>query len=420
MISGVAQRLRAAAVEMVDRLVPKRMLRLALHPRLHAFIGLDRIDAVGTWIDNRFMLKRRQQRTQDQLIVPSTKAYLATRFCPNPFVQLETAQTGLAYVCCPVWLPTPIGSLDTPPAQLWQSAAAKEVRASILDGSFSHCNHLHCPSIANRTLPGRDSPAAKALIDRYRSATPPTLPEHLILSHDKSCNLSCPSCRGAVYMANASKQAKLDRLTEETLLPLMRHARSVLITGSGDPFGSKHFRNLIKRLNGGDYPDLRIDLISNGILWDRRAWAELKLGGRVRSAHISIDAATRETYAFCRRGGDFDRLLTNLAFVRELRLAGEIAALEFSMVVQARNFREMPAFVRLGEEFAADTVAFNMIRQRDIFSKEAFVEAFIGSPEHPAYPEFVETLKAPELAQPSARLGNIPEYVRRADAGIAV
>jgi hypothetical protein len=412
-------RLRALLVDFVDRLVPKRLLRLLVHPKLHAFVGPERIDAIGVWIDNVFMLKRRQKRCHEQQIDQSTKDYLKSRFCANPFRQLETTPTGLAYVCCPIWLPMPIGTIDTQPEQLWRSDAAKRVRESILDGSFKYCSHLHCPAIAGRTLPSHDAPESRAIIEQYKK-DPAKLPEHLVLSHDKSCNLSCPSCRSTVYMAGSRKQEQLDRLAERTLLPLMREAKSVMITGSGDPFGSKHFRNLIKRLNGGDFPQLKLELISHGQLFDQRAWGELNLRGRVGYVQISIDAAQAATYAVVRRGGDFARLLKNLGFLRDLRSSGEIERLEFSMVVQTLNFREMPAFVKLGEEFAADLLIFNMIRQRDIFSREEYVEAFIGSPDHPEYDAFIETLKAPELSQPNVQIGNVLEYVKRAKAGAAV
>lgn len=44
------------------------------------------------------------------------------------------------------------------------------------------------------------------------------------------------------------------------------------------------------------------------------------------------------------------------------------------------NFLEMQAFVKLGAEFAADTITFNIIRQRDIFSREEYVEALSAAP----------------------------------------
>ena len=403
--------LRGTLVELVDKAIPKKALKLLVHPKFHEFIGLDRIDAVSVWIDNTFMLKRRQKVTAEQRSNAATQHYLRTHFCTAPFRQLETAPTGLAYVCCPVWLPTPIGTLETDPEKLWNSEAAKKIRDSIVDGSFGYCNHTHCAAITNRTLIPRASARAQAIMARYKSGAE-MLPDHVKLSHDKSCNLSCPSCRAGTYAANSAKQAKLDQLTETTLLPLLREAKSVLVTGSGDPFGSKHFRNLLKRLNSGEFPNLRIDLISNGQLLDARAWTELGLKNRVRRVEISIDAAQADTYAIVRRGGTFDRLLKNLAFLRDMRRTGQIKRLQYSMVVQTLNYKEMPAFVRLGEEYAADVISFNMIRQRDIFAKDEYIEAFIGSPDHPEYENFCQILEAPELVQRNVQIGNVREYAR--------
>jgi molybdenum cofactor biosynthesis enzyme MoaA len=413
-VSRRLSRARAALRRTLGRLGFDHIMRLATSPSVHAFLGETRVEAVNRLINNHFMVKRRQGRCRAQRPDDDTKAYLATHFCPHPFTTLETTHTGLAFVCCPVWLPTPIGTLGTEAVSLWTSETAREIRDSIVDGSFRHCDHRHCSFITNRTLPLRDSEAARTILDDYAAkGTVDRLPRHVTLSHDKSCNLSCPSCRSRTYVANKAKQATLDGLTETAILPLLRHAERVNITGSGDPFGSNHFRNLLLRLSEPDFAALKIDLHTNGQLWDERAWTELELAGRVHYAQISIDAATAKTYAFVRRGGSFERLLANLAFVKRLREAGEIAELEFSMVVQARNFREMPDFVALGRAYGADAVSFQMIRKRDIFSAREFEAAFIGNPDHVDYAEFLEVLRAPELASPYVRSGNVLAYIRR-------
>lgn len=413
-LSRGLSRTRAALGGALRRLGLEHILRLAGDPSVHALLGDARIETVNRWMNNHIMVKRRQRRCRVQRPDDDTGTYLATHFCPHPFTTLETTHTGLAFVCCPVWLPTPIGTLDTEAVSLWSGPAARQIRESIIDGSFRYCDHRNCSFISNRTLPHRESAEARAILDDYAAkGTVVRLPRYVTLSHDKSCNLSCPSCRSRVYVANKPKQAELDRLTETAILPLLRHAERVNITGSGDPFGSNHFRNLIQRLAEPDLAGLKIDLHTNGQLWDERAWTELRLQGRVHYAQISIDAACAKTYEMVRRGGSFERLLATLAFVRRLRESGEIAELEFSMVVQARNFREMPDFVALGRAFAADAVSFQMIRKRDIFSGREFEAAFIGNPDHVDYPEFLEVLRAPALAAPGVRMGNVLAYVRR-------
>ena len=213
-------------------------------------------------------------------------------------------------------------------------------------------------------------------------------------------------------MAGKAEQDKLDGIFEQNALPLLRNAKIVYITGSGDPFGSNHFRRVIRRLNRQEFGHLRIDLHSNGQLFDARAWKELDLSGRVRDVEISIDAAEPKTYAIVRRGGTFAQLRKNLAFIAELRRSGEIRTLTFSMVVQACNFIEMPNFVRLGEEFAADRVSFQMIRNWGTFGKAEFEAEFIGDPAHPQHKNLVALLEAPEFSYPIARVGNILGYTK--------
>ncbi|MGO9005012.1 MAG: radical SAM protein [Beijerinckiaceae bacterium] len=404
-----------------DRKMQFRPFKTAI-AHLYAFFGRRLnspwVEGSANWVERNIMVKRRQMRCKPDPSDTDTETYLKTHFCDRPFTTLETTHQGLAYVCCPIWLPTPIGKLDSDPDELWAGPTAQKIRGSIVDGSFRYCSRVHCSDIANRTLPRRDSRNAQAVLKSHAIAgrnLPP--PKHVVLSHDKSCNLSCPSCRAAMIVANKAKQDRLDDLIERVIVPLLRGAESVNITGSGDPFGSNHFRRLIKRVtNADEFPHLRIDLHTNGQLWDERAWKELGLGGNVRNAHISIDAAEADTYAFARRGGNFERLLKNLEFVKQLRLAGEISKLEFSMVVQSRNFREIPAFIQLGTDFAADRVLFQMIRKRDIFSGDEYRDAFIGNPDHPDYEEFVEVLQRPELAHPSVHIGNVLGYVKRSSS----
>lgn len=407
----------------------------AMIAELYAFFGRRQnapwLVAASHFIERNVMVKRRQKRCEADFLQSGRanedlETYLESHFCANPFTTLETTHQGLAYVCCPIWLPTPIGRLEDDPDALWNGPTAQKLRQSIVDGSFRYCSRVHCPAITNRSLPSRDSEEAQTILKAYAASDEKMAPpKRIILSHDKSCNLSCPSCRSMMVVLDKARQEKLDSLIERVIVPLLREAEMVTITGSGDPFGSNHFRNLIKRITnagaGGadEFPHLKINLQTNGQLWDERGWKDLGLAGRVHYAQISIDATTPETYAFVRRGGTFERLVKNLSFVRDLRRSGEIAFLEFSMVVQSRNFREIPDFIALGSDYAADRVSFQMIRKRDIFSGDEHKEAFIGSPEHRDYEEFVALLRrsdltAPRPGGPDVQLGNVLDYVRRA------
>ena len=145
-----------------------------------------------------------------------------------------------------------------------------------------------------------------------------------------------------------------------------------------------------------------MQLQTNGVLLDRRAWQELGLDGLVESVWVSIDAARPETYAIVRRGGSFGKLLQNFGFLGALRREGHIRHLRLDFVVQARNFREMPDAVDIARAFGFDRIHFQMIRNWGTFTVAEFDRHFIGSPDHPDYGEFLEVLRHPIWRGPAS------------------
>jgi len=300
--------------------------------------------------------------------------YLASHFCDEPFKHLETGPDGSVHLCCPAWLPVPVGNIHEADADgIWHGPAAQELRNSMIDGSYRYCSRMHCVKIAGRHLTSRSDASVQELIKQYQAnCTITKPPAEVILSHDLSCNLSCPSCRTRLIVANKEEQRELDSLLETKLLPLLKGAEIVKVTGSGDPFGSNHFRRLLKRINRTEFPKLGLYLHTNGQLFDKHAWNDLELSGLVNIVQISIDATTEETYRILRRGGTFSRLLKNLEFIQKLRAADEIKYLDFHMVVQNLNFEEMPDFVKLGLKYGADGITFQLLRNWGTYTESEF------------------------------------------------
>jgi MoaA/NifB/PqqE/SkfB family radical SAM enzyme len=330
---------------------------------------------------------------------PPPEPDLRGRFCSHPFDNLETSPGGQAYFCCPAWLPVPIGNLEKQSAEeIWNSSVAQDIRRSILDGSYRYCSRMHCPKITGRKLPRSDD--LTNLEHRSFVAGRQTRltrgPKRLALNHDRSCNLSCPSCRTRMIVARKSEQEHLNAMADRVLMPLLERARKVHVTGSGDPFGSAHFRYLLRRIGRRRPTGLRLELQTNGLLL-AQSWDELGIDGLVDSLSISIDAVRPETYAVVRRGGDFGRLLDNLAFIADLRAAGRVGRVRLDLVVQTLNFREMPGAVDLVRRFGFDGLKFQMIRSWGTYTPEEFAWHNIGSPDHPCFAELLQVLKDSRL-----------------------
>jgi molybdenum cofactor biosynthesis enzyme MoaA len=343
-----------------------------------------------------------------------TEAWLAGRFCPRPFEVFETRPNGDVNTCCNAWMPAAIGNLaGTSGGELWNSERAQEIRRSVLDGDFRYCSRMFCPKIVGRDLPERSAlkiPAHLALL-RERRTIMPSGPVRVLLSHDRSCNLSCPSCRRQLIVADKAKQERLNRLAEEVVLPLLRDARQVKVTGSGDPFGSNHFRYILRRLNRREFPNLMLEIQTNGQLLDQQAWSDLSLEGLVESVWVSIDAARPATYERLRRGGSFPRLMRNLEFVATLRRQRQIRWFQLDTVVQNANVDELLEIVAVGRCLGADRIHFQRIRNWGTFTAAEFFEHDVASSSHPRFEDLRAVLRDSRLAGGDVDLSNLASLV---------
>ena len=341
-------------------------------------------------------------------------------FCSRPFTYLEVAtqpQRGAAFMCCPSWLPKSIGNLpESSIEEVWNGEAAKSIRRSILDGSFRHCK-AWCPFLQTRS--GFVQYADEVVdedMKRVLREGPEVLsngPRVVGAAFDSSCNLSCPTCRTHRLIESEAEDdilALQEQLTDQAFKDL----RMLYITGSGDAFGSPYFLSWLRRMRLAEFAHLRIHLHTNAQLWTPRIWPKIPadVRERIASAEISIDAASEQTYARNRRGGDWNRLLENLAFISTLRSAGPLTMVKIHMVVQENNFLEMPAFVELGKRFGFDAVYFSRLLDWGVLSPEEIVARCVHRTGHPRHAEFLRILEDPRLRDPIVQLGNLSEFVR--------
>jgi MoaA/NifB/PqqE/SkfB family radical SAM enzyme len=364
-------------------------------------------------------------RTARRARQPSTKSVaLEERFCAKPFESFELQENGSVHLCCPAWLRQRAGNLnDSTAAGIWNSPAAQDIRRGILDGSFRHCNHDLCPEIQSGTLPTR---AAAAANPRYRAIIAENrtriegIPAFINLANDKSCNLSCPSCRTHRIQFNDGPGYEARKRLQERLVASFFAVPSdqpfvVNVTGSGDPFGSRIFRDFLFDLDRAKFPRMQVDFQTNGVLFTEKTWGNLrKIHGAIGTVRVSFDAASEATYAITRRGGDWRQLLENMEFLAGRRRAGEIGELILYFVVQKANFREMAEFARLGKRFGADRIFFSRAVNWGTWGAAEYDDQCVWSPQHPLHAEFTQAIADPILADPAVYLGNLADARRAA------
>ncbi len=331
--------------------------------------------------------------------------------CTRPFEWCEIHPDGSVLLCCPAWLKRPLGNLLRQPiAEIWNGPVAREIRKSILNGSFHNCNKQRCPHLTTKSPPvcraaEVTDPCVRQALETGCS-TLPYLPRILNLCFDHSCNLACPSCRKSVQQARGAALRQAEQISASVRELLLPTAETITLSGFGDPFGSATYLALLRQLEADAYPQLRhLRLHSNGLLLSEAMWQSLpKLNRLISEVEISLDAATEETYRQNRPGGDFQRLLENLGFISE-----QNCLLTLSMVVQQNNWREIEQLSELAKRFNARLYLSQLVNWGR-FSRQEYQARAVHLAGHPEHTEF--TTKLQELSRRNRlELGNLRSLV---------
>lgn len=350
------------------------------------------------------------------------------KFCNRPYTWLEINSKGDVYLCCPSWLPYPIGNLlETPMHGIWNGEKAQKIRQQMFTDRWIYCHHTFCPSIAGNSL--MDMSQAKVSENKRiqhialsQTLIAPELPDQINLANDESCNLSCPSCR--THKINHSKGPDYerrkelnDRIVQTFLTEPTDRAFTIYCTGSGDPFASKIFREMLTNIDGSLFPNLEIGLNSNGVMFTPKIWHQLhKIHANIGHTRISLDAGSKQVYEKVRLGGDWDLLMKNCSFLNEQVGINDKFTLNFDFVVQWANYKDIPKYVELClTKFPnLNTINFGLINDWFTWSSNEYEKQCIWKNTHPEYYDFLNILKDPILSEAKVSLRSLRPYVGKA------
>jgi MoaA/NifB/PqqE/SkfB family radical SAM enzyme len=346
---------------------------------------------------------------------PTRSPDLSRKFCDSPFVKFETLMDGTVAPCCSIWTEKRLGHIGRSGFDdIWNSAGARDMRASILDGSFRHCNKQRCTAILEDTLPDRSEvrdPMMRAVIDGD-TVVLTSKPRWLFLAHDVSCNLACPSCRDRLLGADAAQEARFDRIERQVFHPLLDSddETTISVAGQGDPWASHHYRSILRHIAGRERP-VTLNIHTNGLLMTEQRWAQFAGLEKHRPlVDVSIDACTPWVYEVVRRPGRWDKLEPNLRFIARRRAAGTFREFHLNATVQLDNYHEMPQLIAFAETIGADSMRLYMMQNTGAHIASTFARKNVADPCHPLHAAFLETLRDPCFDRPVAHLYDVDTW----------
>ena len=242
------------------------------------------------------------------------------------------------------------------------------------------------------------------------------LPANYNLAYDESCNLMCPSCRDRqrIYDSGEDYEIRLKihkKLIQEIAQEGLSKIGNFNITGSGEPFISKIFQRFLYNFNGNEFPNIDINIQTNGLLFTRENWDKMyKIHNNINEVIVSLDAATPDTYKKIRVNGDYYKLLENIRFLSTLRSKNKINRFMLAFVVQEKNYEEMVDVIKIGKHYHVDLILFNLLNDWLSWDLEEYEKNAVWKSYHPKYYNFLEVLKDDLFDDVIVDLGNMFQY----------
>ena len=360
------------------------------------------------------------------------KPKMSGKYCSKLYTWFEVGKTGKIWMCCPSWLPYSIGNiLEESIEEIWNGPKAQQLRKQIFDGEWNYCQAAFCPMIQSDSLP-----TIQDVLDEYvpamyheitalktQSLISTELPTNIIFCEDRSCNLACPSCRTTKELHTSGPVYDIarhinDRMVEFFLTtPTDRHF-SIFVTGSGDPWASKIYRNMLSNLDGNDFPNLTINMQTNGVMYTPKMWNKIKkIHNNLGTCRISFDAGTKNTYENkTRLNGDWDLLLSNCDFLDKQRDQFPLFRIIYDFVVQYDNYKEMKEYIELIRSRFPNhaEICFSLVSDWGTWAPGVYNEKCIWKDNHPAHQEFLNCLNDPIFDSRRVHLGSLTSMRNKA------
>lgn len=342
--------------------------------------------------------------------------------CLVPFLRLEVHHKQ-NFMCCPSWIKKELPN-NVSLSELWDSDEAHEIRSTVMDGSFKHCDKTLCPYLKDVINDGvlksgfvthnsLLTPKYKEIYDNKTTKIPNDNVKEINFSFDRSCNFKCPSCRTDFIVANTERQKGINLTIKEIEDTFSTSLEKMYISGTADAFASASYRNYLKSFDPKKYPKLKkIHLHTNGSLWTKELWESMKsIHPYVKTCEISIDAATKDTYENKTRiGGNWETLIKNLNFISTI---DSIENIRLSFVVQETNFKEIKPFYDLMRFIFSDKIDifYGRITNWGTFDDKTFKDLDVVDIENNKHLDFISEIN--KVANLQYVSHNLHEFIKK-------
>lgn len=323
--------------------------------------------------------------------------------CELPFYYMEIRPNGDINLCCPQWNPAVVGNvLKNTIEEIWHGRKSQIIRNSILSGKYTYCNNFSCPRIRDKELPFRTQELLNEILDKSESKTP----SRVLFVVDRSCNLSCPSCRKRKISQLAPEQQEgakflIRKVLNEMFSEPHDEEKVLAFDGSGEIFSSQVYRELFETEDIFTktylWPNLKFSLSTNGTLMTEKIQKKYKpFFNHITDIYVSIDAGNKESYEKVRVGGQWELLWENLKYYYSTKI-DDSSWWQFNVIAQKNNYESIPELVKIMETlFPKKLPKLNIspVLNWGTWSEEQYLNHAVHVPAHPENQKYLEIINS--------------------------
>lgn len=216
-------------------------------------------------------------------------------------------------------------------------------------------------SLASKVRSYLASYGLKALVrevsDRaWRKITRNPLPPNYQIEISNTCNFDCSYC---LLKQETVGPKTMKRDVFERMLPYVKGARSVSLSGLAEPLMNKQFVEYLQAIRSVA-PHITISLVTNGSLLTPEI-AEAMVKNRLNNLSFSLDGTDASVVDAIRSGGSLETIVSNITMLNETkrRLGSDLPVLTATCVLQADNLSQLPDLIELGEQLEVTHISVN-------------------------------------------------------------
>lgn len=192
----------------------------------------------------------------------------------------------------------------------------------------------------------------KKLADKTGWLSKREIPDFLNIEPTSFCNLKCRLCPTGNNILARDKGFMTLEIFKKILFGWNSKRTNIYLGGFGEPLLNKDFLEMVRISKD---KEVDISIFTNGNLLTPEISSAL-VSLKADRIIISMDGATQETYSWYRRGGDFNKVVSNLKTLVKIKREKEsnLPNIELQFVVMKKNESELELIKKIAIELSVD------------------------------------------------------------------